>query len=260
MLAAAAELGTTSVWVAFHGIGVEHDQQVDRPGAYAETCLAIQRVHAVGLRVGCTVFVTKPNAPQAERLLGALQRLEIDGMSWEPATYYPTARGRRNERLRPEFAELLPLATPIRALSPFHHDAWANLEAHTEAAWARRALAGDWPPELAEMEPRHDDQGLRLVCRPGLELRTGSAGLDRERHGNLRTDGAQIVFGRALQRGGWSTDALWFGLDPLPPVGELAARHGDRTGQGVHFTEASVRYLWLDRAQRARRAAALAGR
>jgi hypothetical protein len=205
VLAAAAELGTTSVWVAFHGIGVQHDRQVDRPGAYAETCLAIQRVHAVGLRVGCTVFVAKPNAPQAERLLGALQRLEIDGMSWEPATYYPTARGRRNERLRPELAELLPLATRIRALSPFHHDAWANLEAHTEAAWARRALAGDWPSELAEMEPRHDDQGLRLVCRPGLELRTGSAGLYRERHGNLRTDVAQIVFGRALQRGGWST-------------------------------------------------------
>ena len=48
LLAAAAALGTTTVWVAFHGLGVEHDRQVNRPGAYAETCLAIQRAHAVG--------------------------------------------------------------------------------------------------------------------------------------------------------------------------------------------------------------------
>jgi hypothetical protein len=70
MLAAAASLGATTVWVAFHGLGVEHDRQVNRPGAYAETCLAIQRVHAAGLRVGCNVFLTTANAGQAERLLG----------------------------------------------------------------------------------------------------------------------------------------------------------------------------------------------
>jgi len=168
-----------------------------------------------------------------------------------PATYYPTPRGRRNERLRPAAGELLPLADWIRQLSPFHCDTWANLEAHTEAAWARRALAGDWATELVEVEPRHGDQGLKLVCRTGLDLHTGTAGLYRERHGNLRTDGGQAVLSRALEQGGWSIDAVWFGLDPLPAVGELAAQQGDRTGQGVHFTETSVRYLWLDRAQRA---------
>jgi hypothetical protein len=67
VLAAAAGLGTTTVWVAFHGLGVEHDRQVNRPDAWAETCLAVQRVHAVGLRVGCNVFVTMANAGQAER-------------------------------------------------------------------------------------------------------------------------------------------------------------------------------------------------
>lgn len=93
VLDAAAKLGTTTVWVAFHGIGTDHDRQVNRPGAYGETCRAIQRVHAAGLRAGCNVFVTKANAPQAERLLGALQRLEIDEMAWEPATYYPRREG-----------------------------------------------------------------------------------------------------------------------------------------------------------------------
>jgi len=90
-----------------------------------------------------------------------------------------------------------------------------------------------------------------LVCRPGLELHTGVAGRYRERHGNLRTDGGQAVLGRALEQGGRSLDTLWFGPQQRPPVGELAARYGDRSGQGVHFTEVSVRYLWLDRARRA---------
>lgn len=106
------------------------------------------------------------------------------------------------------------------------------------------------------MEPCHDGQGLPLVCRPDLELHTGMAGLYRARHGNLSTNGGHAVLGRALAQGGRSTDAVWFGPEPLPPMGELAAGFGDRTGQGMHFTEASVRYLWLDRARRAERVVA----
>ena len=246
VLAAAADLGTTTVWVAFHGIGTEHDRQVNRSGAYAETCLAIQRIHAAGLRAGCNAFLTTASAPQAERLLGVLQRLEVDGMWWGPATYYPTARGRRNERLRPELSDLRPLATRIPQVSLFDHDIWAKLEAHTEAAWARRALAGDWPTWT-----RHDGQVLELVCRPNLDLHIGTAGWYRQRHGNLRTDEPHAVLAAAFEQGGRPAEALWFGPDPLPLVAELAARHGDRGGQGVHFSADSVRYLWLDRAQRA---------
>jgi len=240
-------LGTTTVWVAFHGLGVEHDRQVSRPGAFAETCLAIQRAHAVGLRAGANMFLTKTNVLEAERLLGVLQRLEVDQMWWGPATYYPTARGRRNERLRPALSELLPLADQIRTLSPFDHDVWANLAAHTEAAWARRALAGDWPPRT-----RHAGEVLELVCRPNLDLHTGTAGWYRQRHGNLGSDGPQAALTAALQQGRRSVEALWFGPEPAPPVAELAARHGDPDGQGVHFSADSVRSLWLDRAQPAR--------
>jgi hypothetical protein len=252
LLAAAAKLGTTTVWVAVHGLGVEHDRQVNRSGAYAETCLAVQRAHAVGLRAGCNVFLTTANAGQAERLLGVLQRLEVDQMWWGPATYYPTARGRRNERLRPALSELLPLADRIRTLSPFDHDVWANLEAHTEAAWVRRALAGEWPSWT-----RQAGGVLELVCRPNLDLHTGTAGWYRQRHGNLRTDGPQAALAGALQQGGRSVEALWFGPDPLPSIAELAARHGDPEGQGVHFSADSVRSLWLDRAQPARRTTSL---
>jgi hypothetical protein len=252
LLAAAASLGTTTIWVAFHGLGVEHDRQVNRTGAYAETCLAIQRAHAVGMRAGANVFLTTANAPQAERLLGVLQRLEVDQMWWGPATYYPTTRGRRSERLRPALSELLPLADRIRTFSPFDHDVWANLAAHTEAAWARRALAGDWPSFT-----RHAGEVLELVCRPNLDLHTGTAGWYRERHGNLGTDGPRAALADALEEGGRSLEALWFGRDPLPPIAELAARHGDPDGHGVHFSADSVRSLWLDRAQLARRTTTL---
>lgn len=234
------------MWVAFHGIGTEHDRQVNRPGAYAETCLAIQRVHAAGLCAGCNAFLTKTNAPQAGRLLDALQRLQVDQMWWGPATYYPMPRARRNEPLRPAPSDLRPIATRIPQVSLFDHDAWANLAAHTEAAWVGRALAGGWPTRT-----RQDGQVLELVCRPSLDLHTGVAGWYRQPHGNLRTDRPQAVLGRALAQGGRPAEALWFGPDPLPSVAELAARHGNRDGQGVHFSADSVRYLWLDRAQRA---------
>jgi hypothetical protein len=252
VLAAAAGLGTTTVWVAFHGLGVEHDRQVNRTGAFTETCLAVQRVHAAGLRAGVNVFLTTANAGQAQRLLGVLQRLEVDQMWWGPATYYPTARGRHNERLRPQLSELLPLADQVRRLSPFDHDVWANLAGHTEAAWARRALAGDWPSWTGQA-----GEVLALVCRPNLDLHTGVAGWYRERHGNLRTDGPQAALTGALEQGGRSLEALWFGPDPLPSTAELAARQGDPDGQGVHFSADSVRSLWLDRAQPARPTTAL---
>jgi hypothetical protein len=171
-----------------------------------------------------------------------------------PATYYPTARGRHNERLRPALSELLPLADQIRALSPFDHHVWANLAAHTEAAWARRALAGDWPSWT-----RQAGQVLELVCRPNLDLHTGTAGWYRQRHGNLRTDGPQATLTGALEQGGRSLEALWFGPDPLPSTAELAARHRDPDGQGVHFSADSVRSLWLDRAQPARRTTSQTG-
>jgi hypothetical protein len=246
LLCAAARLGTATVWVAFHGLGVEHDRQVNRSGAYAETCLAVQRTHEAGLRAGANVFVTKANASQAGRLLDALHRLRLDGLWVAPASYYPTARGRRNEPLRPELSDLHPLATRVPQVSLFDHDIWANLEAHTEAAWVSRALAGDWSEQ-----PPHHGQTLELVCRPTLDVHHGTAGWYRQRHGNLRRDGVAAVLGRALTVGGRPVEAPWFDLDPLPPVAELAARHGDPHSQGMHFTATSVRSLWLDRALQA---------
>jgi hypothetical protein len=92
---------------------------------------------------------------------------------------------------------------------------------------------------------------LELVCRPNLDLHTGVAGWYVERHGNLRTGDPSAILDGALQEGGRSFDALWFGSDPLPSVAELATRHGDSCGQGVHFSADAACYLWLDRARQA---------
>jgi hypothetical protein len=61
----------------------------------------------------------------------------------------------------------------------------------------------------------------QLVCRPNLDLHTGTTGIYRRRHGNLRRDGAQAVLERALG--------------------------GEADSRAIHFDAGSVRYRWLDR-------------
>src|SRR5262249_60661899 len=104
------------------------------------------------------------------------------------------------------------------------------------AAHVRRALEGVWP---APVEPIWE--GLYLVCRPNLDLYWGMAGRYRRRYGNLRRADAQQVMHAALADDGGPEVALWFTLDPIPDVRELAERYGDPAGEGVHFWEESVR-------------------
>jgi hypothetical protein len=247
VLAAAAETGTTIVWVALHGLSDEHDRQVSRAGGFAETSLAVERVRVTGLGVGCNVLVTRTNVGRARELAEIIAGLGIEQACWAPADFYPHARSRRNERLRPELDDLLPLATDVLQGTDLFREQWAALEAYTEGAWVRRALRDDWRPELDGLQ-----ELVPLVCRPNLDLYAGLAGRYRERHGSLRDDGVQASLRRALacRR---SNDELWFDLEVVPPVAELAAQHGDADGRRVHFSADSVRWLWLDRAQQATR-------
>jgi hypothetical protein len=197
--------------------------------------------------VGGNVFITTASLPQLDELTAALRRLSVNAEVWfGTAGFLPTPRSRRNERLRPTLADLLPVAPRIAELTaPVARPWWASLEANTEAAYVRRALAGDWPA-AAERPPGE----LALVCRPNLDVCAGLAGHYRTRYGNLRADGIAAVLDRAVADGRRPDDALWFSLDPLPALAELAARHGEATGLGVHPSPESARYLWLDRAQR----------
>ena len=254
VLRAAADTGTLNIWTAFHGAGEVHDRQVNRRGAFAETCRGIERARAAGVSVGCNVFLTTASLPQLDELAATLALLGVHAMSIETASFLPTPRSRRNERLRPTLPDLLPVADRITDLMHLP-DRWASPETRTEAAYVRQALAGDWPAA-----PDRTPGELALICRPDLDVYSGLAGLYRKRHGNLRRDGIATVLDRALAYGRQSDDELWFGSAPLPAPDELAARYGDAAGLGVHLSPGSVRYLWLDRAHRqARKAMPLPG-
>jgi len=244
VLRAAVGTGTLNIWTAFHGAGEIHDRQVNRRGAFTETCRGAEYARAMGLSVGCNVFLTTDSLPQLDELAATLSLLGVHAMSIETANFLPTPRSRRNERLRPAFPDLLPVADRIADLTVLP-DRWASLEARTEAAWVSRALAGDLPGV-----PDRTPGELALVCRPNLDVYSGLAGLYRTRHGNLRSDGVATVLGHALAHGRQCDDELWFGPGPLPAPDELAARYGDPAGLGVHLQLESVRYLWLDRAHR----------
>jgi len=246
VLEAAAGTGTLHLWVAFHGTDEVHDRQVNRRGAFAETCQAIGRARSAGLSVGCNVFLTTESLPQLDELIAAMGSLVDAGKCFETASYLPTPRSRRNERLRVTLPELAPVAARLAELAdPVNQCLWASLESRTEAAYVRQALAGDWP---AAPDPAPGE--LALVCRLNLDVYSGLAGLYRLGHGNLRADGVAAVLSSALAHGRQRDDALWFGAGPLPAPAELAARYGDAAGLGVHPGPESVRYLWLDRAQR----------
>jgi hypothetical protein len=254
VLATCRELGTTVVWPAVHGRGETHDRMVHRPGAYQETLLGIDRMRAAGMEVGCNVFLTRENVGQFDALVADLLAHGVAQFAVEVASYLPTARSRRYEALRPTLGDLLPLVERVRALpGPFFHCAeWLHLADYTEAAHVRRALEGTWPPSDSVWEARAREE-LSLICRPNLDLYWGVAGRYRRRYGNLRRDDAQTVLQAALADGGGPEDALWYALDPIPDVRELAARYGDPQGDRMHLWAESVRRLWLDRAQQEQR-------
>lgn len=249
VLATCRDLGTTVVWPAVHGVGETHDRMVHRAGAYQETLLGIDRVRSAGLEVGCNIFPTRENVVQFDTLVEDLLAHGVAQFAVQTASYIPTARGRRYEALRPALADLVPLVEWVRSLPGpcFHRAVWADLAAHTEAAYVRRALEGAWP---ASSEPRAEE--IDLVCRPNLDLYWGTAGWYGRRYGNLRRDDAQEVLRAAMEDGGGSQDALWFALDPIPAVRDLAERYGDPGGDRVHFSPESPRSRWLDLARRQR--------
>jgi len=243
IVAAAKQCGARALWVAFHGYGAEHDRQLNRPGAFEETCLAVQRARECGLGTGANVFVTKPGLRDFGRLLGVLLDLQLGHMAFAVAGYTPTPRGRRYEALRPDLGDLLPIAQRVRDESCWGRQEWSSLESHTEAAWVRRARDGSWPAAETDYCTSAYHQ---LVCRPNLDLHTGTTGIYRRRHGNMRRDGAQAVLERALAEGPISQEQLYF-PGAVPSIADLASVAGDADSMAIHFDAGSARYRWLDR-------------
>src|SRR5262249_30738593 len=140
VLATCRETRTTVVWPAVHGRGETHDRMVHRKGAYQETLLGIDRVRAIGMEVGCNVFLTRENVAEFDELAADLLAHGVAQFAVGVAIYLPTARSRRYEALRPTLAELHPLVERVRALpGPFFgSEEWLDLAARTEPAYVRR--------------------------------------------------------------------------------------------------------------------------
>jgi hypothetical protein len=243
LLDALRSLGTKTFWLAFHGIGEIHDRLVNRSGAYEASCNAVARARSRGFRCGCNVFVTKENIPQATALADALRQLGIEEMSWEVAHYLPTARLRQYEAMRPDVTDLLPLAKTIREYSGFHKDMWDNLEACTEAAYVNGALRDN---SKKDDDSAQSSDRLQLVCRHNLDLHTGNAGTYGQFHGNLREPGADEVFQRAVDYDPCPEERLYFDVDVIPGLRDLAQQVGDPCGTKIHMFMTSMRDRWLD--------------
>ena len=93
VLGAAADTGTINIWVAFHGVGEVHDRQVNRSGAYARTCLAIQRARSAGLSVGGNVFLTTASLAQLDELTAVRRRLPVNAALCLPSRASCRPRG-----------------------------------------------------------------------------------------------------------------------------------------------------------------------
>jgi hypothetical protein len=240
VVSAAKECGAEAIWVALHGFGEEHDRQLRRPGAFAETCLAVERAREAGLGTGANVFLTKTGLATVDRLLAVLAELRLGNWDIGPAGFRPHARGRRYEAARIELEDALAVAERVSAV--LGREWWPDVRSCTEAAWVRRSRDGDLPAEGWWAEPQR-----WLVVRPNLDAHTGLAGLYRRRHGNLRRDGARRVLERAFADPPVEHEALWF-PDGGPSTAELASRWGDPNGTRVHVHHTELRWLWLDRA------------
>ena len=162
--------------VAFHGYGAEHDRQLNRPGAFEETCLAVRRARECSLGTSTNVFLTKPGLGEFDRLLPVLLDLGLGQMAFTVAGYTPTARGRRYQALRPDLGDLLPIAQRVLNETPHDRETWSSLGSYTEAAWVQRARDGSWPESPSGTARATGwSAGQTSTCTPGRPASTGAA-------------------------------------------------------------------------------------
>ena len=196
VLRAAADTGTVNLWVALHGVGEVHDRQVNRGGAYAETCLAIRRARSAGLSVGGNIFLTTASLAQLDELTAVRRRLPVNAaLVFTVAGFLPTPRSRRNEQLRLALPDLLPHAARMAELTA---PAQPRLVGQPRGVHRSRVCAPGPGRRLAS----------RAFCRcrtPGWRARLGVPPRSERvlRPGGPVPDPAWQRAGRQRRRGAW---------------------------------------------------------
>jgi len=240
------ETGYTHLWFTLHGIGKVHDRIANRPGAFREMCLAIERGREAGLECEGNLFLTKANIPQFDQLIGEANPIKPGLWLWEIANFQPTPRLRRYEALRPELADLQPFADVILSHATYNQEKWSRLESLTEAAYVRQAL--DEGSESAWL-PYQDAVHISLACTHTLDIYAGAfncRGYYGKHLGNLKDDDAREILRRAIDADPVPYEDIFFPDAKLPSVRELASTIADPQGQKLYFNRGNMRVRWLD--------------
>lgn len=245
ILTGARELGTTTMWFAFHGLGEVHDRAVRRRGAFEKAVLAIERAKSAGFRCGANVFFSTKNLHQIVEI-NEFCRVKLDEICCEFAFYSPTPRLRAFEAIRPTLDQVAPYASMFTDAFNLTARVWADLDRHTESYYVRQVLA-EQAPEILCPPPASDQ--IILVCRNNLDLHSsGYTVIYGPFHGNLGRGSMQACFRKAKEAGQLSNGELYFPGREIPPVQDLARNFGDSDSQKLHRNADSVVNLWIDRA------------
>ena len=237
------ELGTTTLWFAFHGLDDVHDRVANHKGAFRDTITTIERAKSIGLWCGTNLFLTSASAHQIPDILQFFRNVGIDEFSAEVARYNPHPRGRAYEALRPELDQLLPHAQSMAEATGWHKDFWSNLEQHTEAYYINAALTKQ-EPELTWFQP--NPNRINVFCRTNMDVHSGLGPSNGPCHGNLRTDDAHATFANALNAWPVSEQELVYpGVLIFSPL-ELARQWGDPQGSKVYMNELGLYVRLLD--------------
>lgn len=246
------ELGSNTIWFAFHGVGDTHDRAVNRKGAFKELCTAVDRVKNAGFQYGSNVFVTKENISQLHQMKELFKEMKMGTTLFDIPRYEPSRRAVIYDSIRPELGDLISIKDEIAEMCPgWHNKIWRELDDYTEASYYKRALSGSIDEFKYYWSTRQDD--IYLVCRNNLDIYNGDAGIYGKFYGNLKDDKESVLMNLLddIQNERYefrNSPACYYNIAEFPDVKELALKYGDPDSTRIYPGAETMRFKWLDRA------------
>ncbi|HEX2037065.1 MAG TPA: sigma factor-like helix-turn-helix DNA-binding protein [Chloroflexota bacterium] len=239
--------GLRHVWLTFAGLEATHDDLAGRPGAFAAAVRSLERARDVGLSKGANLIIsTRSTGELAEltRLVYSFREAPAGprGVSVYVPHWYAISPA--YEALRPQPEDLAGLP-PADLAHYWRQEAfWVDLEAHTEAALTRAAVAGGpgagrRPAGTAAggAEERTEARSLSLLVTARMELLVGQPYMPpMQRVANLRRDTPEQVYERL---------AALESPPAVPSDAELAERYGDLASRKVYMSLDGLRPKWV---------------
>lgn len=102
--------------------------------------------------------------------------------------------------------------------------------------------------ENSKFIPQNDDSFVSLVCTNNFDLYSGDGKYYTEYHGNIKRDGINNVFNRALKSNTYSREQAYFSVNTLAiSTTDLAKKRGNPESKKIYFGGLyELRDRWLD--------------